>query len=82
MTSIRTQDTSADAIRERYLTFFGNAFMPRIRHEQMPGADDRTALAAEFAAHQLGQINEKLGRLVELMEPGAGRSGSTMVHDA
>jgi len=71
--TIRAQDTSADAIRERYRTFFGDAFMPHIRHEQMPGADDRMAYAAEFAAHQLGQINEKLGKLVELMESNAAR---------
>jgi hypothetical protein len=75
MTSTRAQDTSADTIRDRYLTFFGSAFMPRIRHEQMPGAEDRVAYATEFAAYQLGQINEKLGRLVELMEPGAARRG-------
>jgi hypothetical protein len=80
--TIRSQDNSADAIRERYRAFFGNEFMPHIRHEQMPGAEDRMAYAAEFAAHQLGQINEKLGRLVELMEPGAARGASAMVRDA
>lgn len=56
------------AIRDRYRTFFDSAFMPNIRHEQMPGADERVAYAAEFAAHQLGRIDEKLGRLVEIME--------------
>jgi hypothetical protein len=63
-----TKDTRTDAIRDRYRTFFDNAFMPNIRYEQMPGADERVAYAAEFAAHQLGQINEKLGRLIEMME--------------
>jgi len=66
---------SAEAIRDRYQAFFANAFMPAIRQEQMPGAEERAAYAAEFAAYQLGQINEKLGRLVELMEPGAARRG-------
>jgi hypothetical protein len=61
-------DTTADAIRDRYRRFFDNAFMPNIRHEQMPGADERIAYAAEFAAHQLGQIDEKLERLIEIME--------------
>ena len=57
-----------DAIRDRYRTFFDNAFMPNIRHQQMPAADERVAYAAEFAAHQLGQIGEKLGRLIEILE--------------
>jgi hypothetical protein len=66
MSLTRTHDT--DAIRGRYRTFFDSAFMPNIRHEQMPGADERVAYAAEFAAHQLGQIDDKLGRLIEIME--------------
>ena len=66
MTQTRTHDT--DAIRDRYRTFFDSAFMPNIRHEQMLGADERVAYAAEFAAHQLGQIDDKLGRLIEIME--------------
>jgi len=65
--------TSAAEIRDRYQAFFANAFMPNIRHEQMPSANDRVAYAAEFAAYQLGQINEKIGRLVELMERNAAR---------
>ena len=65
MSQTRTHDT--DAIRGRYRTFFESAFM-NIRHEQMPGADERVAYAAEFAAHQLGQIDDKLGRLIEIME--------------
>lgn len=71
MSSILAHDRSADAIRDRYRVFFDNAFMPNIRHEQMPGADERVAYAAEFAAYQLGQIDQKLGRLIELMEPSA-----------
>jgi hypothetical protein len=67
-------DTTADAIRDRYRRFFDNAFMPNIRHEQMPGADERIAYAAEFAAHQLGQIDEKLGRLIDIMERRAAQS--------
>lgn len=56
------------AVRMRYEAFFGQAFMPLIRHEQTQGAEERIAYAAEFAAFQLGQIDEKLGRLIELME--------------
>jgi len=57
-----------DAIRSRYDTFFGTDFMPLIRHEQTQGAEERIAYATEFAAFQLGQIEKKLGRLIELME--------------
>jgi len=71
MSQTRQNDQSTDAIRNRYQSFFDNAFMPNIRHEQMPGADERLAYAAEFAAHRLGQIDDKLGRLLEIMERGA-----------
>jgi hypothetical protein len=40
----------------------------------MPGADERIAYAAEFAAFRLGQIDDKLGRLIEIMERGVGQS--------
>ena len=57
-----------DAVRTRYDAFFGTDFMPLIRHEQTQGAE-RVAYAAEFAAFQLGQVDKKLGRLIELLEP-------------
>jgi hypothetical protein len=63
-----TQAHGRDAIRDRYQAFFDKSFMPNIRHEQMPGADERVAYAAEFAAYRLGQIDEKLGCLIEIME--------------
>ena len=57
-----------DPIRGRYETFFGADFMPLIRHEQTQGAEERSAYADEFAAYHLGQIDKKLGRLIELLE--------------
>jgi hypothetical protein len=57
-----------DKVRARYDEFFGMDFMPLIRHEQTQGAEERIAYANEFAAFQLGQIDKKLGRLIELME--------------
>jgi uncharacterized protein YoaH (UPF0181 family) len=57
-----------DKIRTRYDDFFGKDFMPLIRHEQTQGAEERIAYANEFAAFQLGQIDKKLGRLIELTE--------------
>jgi hypothetical protein len=59
-----------DKVRTRYDDFFGKDFMPLIRHEQTQGAEERIAYATEFAAFQLGQIEKKLGRLIELMERG------------
>jgi hypothetical protein len=68
MSQARPDNTSVDAIRDRYRTSFANAFAPQFRYEQMPGAEERTAYAAEFAAYRLGQIDEKLGRLISIME--------------
>jgi hypothetical protein len=62
------QNTDVAAIRDRYRSFFDATFMPNIRREQMPSADERLAYAGEFAAHRLGQIDEKLGHLIEIME--------------
>ena len=59
---------ASDAIRAQYDRFFSVDFMPLIRHEQTQGADARMAYAAEFGAFQLGQIDKKLGRLIELLE--------------
>jgi len=64
-----------DAVRTRYDSFFGTDFMPLIRHDQTQGSDERLAYAAEFAAFRLGQIDEKLGRLIELMETRHDKSG-------
>jgi len=62
---------SADPIRGRYEAFFEADFMPLIRHDQTQGAEVRSAYAGEFAAFHLGQIDKKLGRLIELLEQGA-----------
>ena len=69
MAQPRLNETAADAIRNRYQTLFASPFAPNVRYEQMPGADERIAYAAEFAAHRLGQIDDKLGRLIEIMRP-------------
>jgi hypothetical protein len=74
MSQARLNDTVADAIRERYRTLFANAFAPQFRYEQMPSAEERTAYAAEFAAYRLGQIDDRLGRLIGIMERGTEQS--------
>ena len=60
-----------DRIRARYDAFFEADFLPLIRHDQTQGAEERIAYANEYAAFQLGQINLKLGRLIDLMERNA-----------
>jgi hypothetical protein len=74
MSQARLNDASANAIRDRYHTLFASVFTPHVRYEQMPGSDERIAFAAEFAAFRLGEIDEKLGRLTEIMERGAAQS--------
>jgi hypothetical protein len=64
-------NTSANPIRGRYEAFFETDFMPLIRHDQTQGAEERSAYADEFAAYHLGQIDKKLGRLIELLEQSA-----------
>lgn len=58
-------------INDRYHAFFGTDFMPIVRHDQTQGAPERSAYADEYAAFHLGQINQKLGRLIELLERNA-----------
>jgi hypothetical protein len=65
---MRFDMASDENIRVRYDQLFSGAFMPLIRHEQTQGAPERLAYATEFAAFQLGQIDSKLGRLIELLE--------------
>jgi hypothetical protein len=76
MSQTRLDTTTADTIRDRYEAFFANAFAPQFRYDQMPGAEERTAYAAEFVAYRLGQIDEKLGRLIEIMERGTAQPAS------
>jgi hypothetical protein len=74
MAQLRLNDTTANSIRDRYQMLFTKAFTPNIRYEQMPAADERGAYAVEYAAYRLGQIDEKLGRLIEIMERGTAQS--------
>jgi hypothetical protein len=81
MSQALPNETPAEGIRNRYRTSFANDFLPNIRFEQMPGADERTAYAAEFVAYRLGQIDEKLGRLIEIMERERVKSGEAAKGD-
>lgn len=65
------------SIASRYQAFFGTDFMPLIRNDQAQGAPERSAYADEYAAFHLGQINQKLGRLIELLERAAAAGGKS-----
>ena len=58
-------DKSEEALASRRKLYMDQDFDPG--HCSMP-FDMRLALAAEYAAYQLGQINRKLGRLIEAAE--------------
>ncbi len=68
MSQASLSEKTADTMRDRYRMSFANDFAPQFRYEQMPGAEERVAYAAEFAAYRLGQIDEKLGRLIAILE--------------
>ena len=58
-----------DAIRTRYDAFFGADFMPLIRNDQTQGAEDRASpTRPNSRPSSFGQIDKKLGRLIELLE--------------
>ncbi len=54
-------------IQSRYVAFFESDFMPFVRQDQTQGAPERLAYASEYTAYQMGEINKKLGRLIELI---------------
>lgn len=54
-----------DIIHERWRARMENDFAPHHTPEQTPDPSVRLAIAAEYAAFQLGQINRKLDKIVE-----------------
>jgi hypothetical protein len=74
LSQARLIDSTTDAIRERYRALFASTFAPQIRYEQMPGSEERIAYAAKFVAYRLGLIDDKMARLIEIMERGAEQS--------
>jgi len=67
-----TDEVIEDRItHERWQTYMEVDFDPRCVPKHMPRAEDRMVVALEYAAYQLGQINQRLGRLMELTESAA-----------
>jgi hypothetical protein len=61
-----TKEERDQLIHERWRARMQNEFNPGHTPEQTPEPDVRLAIAAEYAAFQLGQINRTLDKLVEL----------------
>ena len=56
-----------DIIHERWRARMENDFAPHHTPEQTPDPSVRLAMAAEYAAFQLGQINRKLDTMIEAL---------------
>jgi len=56
-----------EVIHERCRARMENDFAPHHTPEQTPDPSVRLAMAAEYAAFQLGQINRKLDRVIEAL---------------
>jgi hypothetical protein len=55
-------------VRHRWSRYMNGGFDPWTMPAHMPRAQDRMVAAMEFAAFQLGEINQRLARLMELTE--------------
>ena len=53
-----------NALRERRKAMYDQDFLPNYTPNSMPNPEVRLALAAEYAAYQLGQLNRKLDLLI------------------
>lgn len=56
------------AVRERWNAYMRGAFDPWNLPPHTPRAEDRMLAAMEYTAFQLGEINQRLARLMELTE--------------
>jgi hypothetical protein len=63
--NMTTKAERDDIIHERWRARMENDFAPHHTPEQTPDPSVRLAIAAEYAAFQLGQINRRLGKIVE-----------------
>jgi hypothetical protein len=56
------------AVRDRWNRYMRGEFDPWNLPPHTPRADDRMLAAMEYCAYQLGEINQQLGRLMDLTE--------------
>ena len=55
-------------VRERWNSFMRGEFDPWNLPPHTPRGEDRMIAAVEYAAYQLGEINQRLARLIDLTE--------------
>jgi hypothetical protein len=63
-----------DAKKENVRASMESDFLPEPSPDTLSQVDRRMAHAAEYVAYRLGQIDNKLGRLVTLLEAFVGES--------
>jgi len=63
-----------EATRESVRASMESDFLPEPSPDTLSQVDRRMAHAAEYVAYRLGQIDNKLGRLVTLLEAFVGES--------
>jgi hypothetical protein len=71
--NMTTKAERDDIIHERWRARMENDFAPHHTPEQTPDPSVRLAIAAEYAAFQLGQINRKLDKIVEGLSASAAK---------
>ncbi len=57
-----------NSLRERFLKTFKDDFVPAITRLGPAAPETRTLNALEYSAYQLGQINQSLRKIVEILE--------------
>jgi len=68
-----TKTERDQGIHERWRARMEDDFAPDHTPEQTPDPSLRLAIAAEYAAFQLGQINRKLGKLIDVLDASAAK---------
>jgi hypothetical protein len=68
MSSRGTIEEHKRAVRDRWNTFMRGEFDPWSIPAHTPRGEARMIAAMEYAAYQLGEINQRLARLMDLTE--------------
>jgi hypothetical protein len=65
--NMTTKAERDEVIHDRWRARMENDFAPHHTPEQTPDPNVRLAIAAEYAAFQLGQINRKLDKMLKAL---------------
>jgi hypothetical protein len=64
----RPVEEHSRSVRDRWNRYMRGEFDPWNLPPHTPRADDRMLAAMEYCAYQLGEINQQLGRLMDLTD--------------